>query len=66
MNLKQIIDDYGIELAIQKITPKIAEKVKIYKETKDKNVQKELAQLLVDRDNIYRNNKDIIKKYLEE
>ncbi len=66
MNFEKNIDDYGIELAIQKITPKITEKIKIYIKTKDKNVQKELAQLLVDRDNIYRNNKDTIKKYLEE
>ena len=65
MDLEEIVKEHGIELAIEKISPKIAEKIKIYSETKDKNIQKELAQLLEDREKIYSNNKEIIQKYLE-
>lgn len=66
MDSNKVIKFYNLDLAIQKIIPKITEKIKIYIKTKDKTAEKELTQLLADRDNIYRNNEDIIKKYLEE
>lgn len=64
MNSDEIVNEYGIELAIEKIAVKITEKIKEYKETKDETKQKELADLLLDREQIYSNNKEIIKKYI--
>ena len=66
MELEEIIKEFGIEIAIEKITPKIKEKIDEYTKTKDENVKKELAELLEDRDNIYSNNEEVIRKYVEE
>ena len=66
MDLEEIVKEHGIELAIEKITPKVAQKIKEYRDTKDKEVQKQLIQLLEDREKIYCNDEEIIKKYLEE
>ena len=66
MNLeKLIIDEYGIEFAQDKIILQIKEKIEEYKVTKDKNVQKQLVQLLEDREKIYSNDKETIKKYIQ-
>ena len=65
MNFEKNTEDFEIELARDKIILQIKEKIKLYKETKDKNVQKELAQLLQDREKIYCNNKETIKKYMQ-
>lgn len=66
MNLeKLIIDEYGIEFAQDKIILQIKEKIEEYKVTKDKNVQKQLVQLLKDREKIYSNDKETIKKYIQ-
>lgn len=64
MNIEDIINEFGIDIAIEKIIPEIKEKVKKYLETKDENIKKELAELLNDRDKIYSNDTETIRKYV--
>lgn len=66
MSLDENIKEYGIEIAIEKIAPMIIEKTRKYKETKDEKVKKELLQLLNDREEIYSNNNEVIRKYIGE
>lgn len=66
MELEELIQEFGIDIAIEKITPIISEKFDEYTKTKDENVKKELAKLLEDRDNIYNNNEEVIKKYVKK
>ena len=48
------------------MAPMNIEKTRKYKETKDEKVQKELLQLLNDREEIYSNNNEVIRKYIGE
>lgn len=66
MDLEKIIEEFGIEIAIEKIAPEIKEKIDEYTKTKDENIKKELAMLLEDRNNIYCNDKETIKKYVKK
>ena len=61
---EDIINEFGIEFAIQKIAPKIAEKLNEYQKNPTKELKDELIQLISDRDAIYSNDKEIIKKYI--
>ena len=65
MNYEDIIKEFGIEIAIENILPKITEKMNIYNVTRDENTKKELASLLLDREKIYRKDEQIIKKYIK-
>ena len=64
MDNNDIIKEYGIEFAIEKLAPKIAQKIKEYSETKDEKIKEELAILIKDRDNIYSGDRETIKRYL--
>ncbi|MBQ3415184.1 MAG: hypothetical protein IJH39_07550 [Clostridia bacterium] len=64
MKKEDVLKEYGIEFAIETITPLIKQKMEEYKETRDSTLEKELANLLKDRDEIYNNNVEIIKKYV--
>ncbi len=65
MKKEDVLKEYGIEFAIETITPLIKQKMEEYKETRDSKIVRELADLLKDRDEIYNNNTDVIKKYVK-
>jgi len=64
MEPDEIIKEYGIEFAIEKVAKQINKKINEYKDNKDKEVQNELTKLLEDRDKIYSNDIETIRKYL--
>ena len=65
--MKEVItNEFGIEFAIQKISPKITEKLIEYNKRPTEELKKEIIQLISDRDAIYSNDKEIIKKYIFE
>lgn len=66
MNLKKDVKTFEIDFAIQKIIPKLVKKIEEYKKRNDKFIKKELAHLLEDREKIYCDDKETIKKYLGE
>jgi hypothetical protein len=66
MDDEKLLDEYGMEFAIQNIAQKIAQKMDEYKDKKDEESQKELAMLLQDRQKIYLEDKETIKKYLKK
>ena len=61
-----IINEFGIKLAIQKIAPLITEKLKEYSKKPTKELKKEIIELISDRDAIYSNDKEVIRKYLNK
>lgn len=65
MKKEDVLKEYGIEFAIETITPLIKQKMEEYKTTRNESAEKELADLLKDRDEIYKNNTDVIKRYVK-
>ncbi len=66
MEQEKLIEEYGLELAIEKVAQMITEKIDMYKETNDEEKMKELTELILDREKIYKNDKETIKKYLKD
>lgn len=66
MEQEKLIEEYGFELAIEKVAQMITEKIDMYKETNDEEKMKELTELILDREKIYKNDKETIKKYLKD
>lgn len=66
MEQEKLIEEYGLELAIEKVAQMITEKIDMYKETNEKEKMKELTELILDREKIYKNDKETIKKYLKD
>ncbi len=62
----EILKEYGMKIAIEKISPLIADKIREYKNNRDEKINHELIQLLNDRDKIYDNDLETIKKYCGE
>lgn len=65
MEEEQIIEEFGIEFAIETLAPKITQEIEKYKKSKDEKSAKRLAELLEDRRKIYANDKDTIRKYVK-
>ena len=61
---EEVINEFGIEFAIQRIAPKITEKLIEYNNKPTKKLKEEVIQLISDRDAIYSNDKEVIKKYI--
>ena len=61
---KDIINEFGMKFAIQKIAPQIAEKLMEYNKKPTKDLKTEIVQLISDRDAIYSNDKEVIRKYI--
>ena len=55
MEQEKLIEEYGLELAIEKVAQMITEKIDMYKETNDEEKMKELTELILDREKIYKN-----------
>ncbi|HJJ05731.1 MAG TPA: hypothetical protein OIM45_07860 [Clostridiaceae bacterium] len=66
MEREKLIEEFGLELAIEKVAQMITEKIDMYKETNEKEKMKELTELILDREKIYKNDKETIKKYLKD
>ena len=62
---KEIIEKCGMELATEKVVLLISKKIDEYEKKKDKNIIKEVANLLNDREKIYNNDNETIKKYIK-
>lgn len=65
MDENQIIEEFGIELAIETIAEQISKEIDKYKEAKDEESARKLAELIEDRKKIYENDKETIKKYVK-
>lgn len=65
MKEEELIKEYGIEFAIEKLAQEISEKIREYKKSKDKNTQKEIIILLHDREKAYNGDMETIKKYVK-
>lgn len=65
MNEDELIEKFGIEFAISNIALSTSKKIDEYKKNKSNTVKIELARLLIDKEKIYRNDKEVIKKYLK-
>lgn len=66
MDKEEMIKEYGIEIAIEKIAQMITEVTEQYKKTREENLKEQLLNLIKDRDRVYNNDKDIIRKYCEK
>ena len=62
---EELLKEHGIDLAIEIVTTKISKKMDQYKQNKDKEIEKELAMLLKDKDKIYLGDMETIKKYVK-
>lgn len=65
MDENQIIEEFGIEFAIETIAEQISKEIDKYKEAKDEESARKLAELIEDRKKIYENDKETIKKYVK-
>jgi len=65
MSEDDIINEYGIDFAIESITCLISQKMDEYKNTRDQKIQEELSNLIEERNKIYNNDEEIIRKYLK-
>lgn len=63
MDKEEMIKEYGIEIAIEKISQMLVEVTEKYKKTREENLKEQLLNLIKDRDKVYNNDKDIIRKY---
>lgn len=63
MDKEEMIKEYGIEIAIEKIAQMITEVTEQYKKTREENLKEQLLNLIKDRDKVYNNDTDIIRKY---
>lgn len=63
MDNNELVKEFGIEIAIEKIAQKITELTEQYKVNKNKDLKNQIVDLMKDRDKIYQNDKDVIMKY---
>lgn len=63
MDNNELIKEFGIEIAIEKIAQKITELTEQYKVNKNKDLKNQIVDLMKDRDKVYQNDKDVIMKY---
>ena len=62
---KEIIEKCGMEIATEQVILLISKKIDEYEIKKDKNIIKEVAKLLNDREKIYNNDIETINKYMK-
>lgn len=63
MDNNELVKEFGIEIAIEKIAQKITELTEQYKVNKNKDLKNQIVDLMKDRDKVYQNDKDVIMKY---
>lgn len=63
MDNNELVKEFGIEIAIEKIAQKITELTEQYKVNKNKDLKNQIVDLMKDRDKVYQNDKNVIMKY---
>lgn len=58
------LKEYGIDIAQEKIAKEVSKLSIKYENTHEQKIKDELEKLIKDRDEIYKGNKEIIKKYV--
>ena len=64
MEKDKLLEDAAIDICIQKIVFEINEKMIEYEKNKNNEIKSKIIELIKDRDLIYSNDKETIKKYL--
>ena len=62
----KLTEENAMSISIQKIALEINDKMQQYRETKDNQIRLELIELVKDRSLVYSNDKDTIRKYLND
>ena len=65
MEEDKIIDEFGIEFAIENISAQISKTIDEYVKNKTKETEKKLLTLLQEKEKIYTNDRETIKKYIK-
>ena len=66
MDKIELIKEFGFEYSRSNVIRLISEKIDEYRTTRNPEVQKELAKLILDREKIYDLDVDTIQKYLKK
>ncbi len=61
-----LLNEVGIEVAQEKIAQDVGKLSLEYEKTRDPKIKQKIKELILDRDEIYKGNKEIIKKYVGE
>ncbi|HIU51588.1 MAG TPA: hypothetical protein IAB70_03060 [Candidatus Merdicola faecigallinarum] len=59
-----MLNEVGIEVAQEKIAQEVGKLTIEYEKTHDQKIKKSLEALILDRDEIYKGNEEIIRKYV--
>lgn len=59
-----LVNEVGIEVAQEKIAQDVGKLSLEYEKTRDPKIKQKIKELILDRDEIYKGNKEIIKKYV--
>ena len=59
-----LLNEVGIEVAQEKIAQDVGKLSLEYEKTRDQKIKQKIKELILDRDEIYKGNKEIIKKYV--
>ncbi len=59
-----LLNEVGIEVAQEKIAQDVGKLSLEYEKTRDPKIKQKIKELILDRDEIYKGNKEIIKKYV--
>lgn len=58
------LEEYGIDIAQEKIAKEVGKLSIEYENTHEQKIREQIEELIKDRDEIYKGNKEIIKKYV--
>lgn len=58
------LEEYGIDIAQEKIAKEVGKLSIEYENTYEQKIREQIEELIKDRDEIYKGNKEIIKKYV--
>lgn len=59
-----LLNEVGIEVAQEKIAQEVGKLSIEYEKTRDSKIKDKIKELILDRDEIYKGNKEVIKKYV--
>lgn len=59
-----LLNEVGIEVAQEKIAQEVGKLSIEYEKTRDSKLKDKIKELILDRDEIYKGNKEVIKKYV--
>ena len=62
--MEYLLKDVSLKIAQEKIAQEVGKLTMEYEKTHDQKIKKKLEELISDRDEIYKENEEIIKKYV--